>query len=463
MRRARGRRLSLAFALLLATAAGAEWAAAQAPVKESSEASRSDTAACRATPEVRPAHAVVGQQILYRVRIVRRQDVEKVEWVRGLSFPDFRTEWLPGHAEDTPMHYRGMTFVAREEDRALFPTRAGVFEIPEATLRCTIRGRGPEPPRSEIIRVPPVRVRIVPPPTDGRPDDFAGAVGPLWVQTSVGAPELRLGESLSVSILVRGAANLWDLPRPLRDDAFDAEIFWRPPGIDLEAGEQLYLRRYFRFDVVPRKIGPLVIPTVRVPFYDFRTGHYEVATAEAVTVNVLPRASGPESDTRPRGEAPAAKADTDGRVPNAQPNDAEDGDRSLWISAGAVALSCLAITLTAGAVRRRRDWTPTREALSQAEAARATEDWKAEAAALSRALYAALAVAAPDLHSPSPKTLREASAAQQHADLAIAADAIDALERARFSVGANPADNLDALTAVQRLRAGARRNGRTRR
>ena len=416
------------------------------------ELSRAEPSACRATAEVRPSAAVVGQQLLYRVRIVRRQDVEKVDWVRGLSFPGFRVEWLPGHAEDTQMQYRGMTFVARAEDRALFPTHAGVFEIPEASLRCTIRGRGPEPPRSEIVRVAPVRVRVVDPPTEGRPDDFAGAVGPLWIQTSVGAQEMHLGESISVSILVRGAANLWDLPRPLGAHAIDAELFWKPPGIDLEAGERLYLRRYFRFDIVPRKTGPLMIPAIRVPYYDSRTGHYEVAEAKAITLDVLPRAnaqhSGPSRTNTQQAQSDARKRSAAGtRV---------EGDSRFtgWIAAGALPLSFLAIAVTAGAVRRHRNWTATREALAEAEQAREANDARAEAAALSRALYAAVAVAAPNLDSPwpSPKTLREHAATVQDNDLVTAADAIDALDRARFRAQANAGQSNDARAAIHQLR-----------
>jgi hypothetical protein len=417
-----------------------------------------DTSACRVTAQALPNVAVVGQQILYRVRIVRRQDVDKVDWERGLSFPDFRAEWLPGHAEDTQMHYRGMTFVAREEDRALFATHAGVFEIPEASLRCTVRGRGPDPARSEIVRVPAVGVRVVEPPTQGRPNDFAGAVGPLWVQTSVGAQELHLGESLSVSILVRGAGNLWDLPSPLHDDDFDGEVFWRPAETELEAGEQLYLRRYFRFDLVPHEVGPLRIPAVRLPYYDHRVGHYAVAEAQAVTVDVVPRARGKDSSARRPGASPRSNAPDGGLERSAEASTSttsEGGGSAIWFATGALSLSCLGIALATGALRRRRRWAPTREALAEADEAREARDERAEASALSRALYAAAAVVAPYIESPSPKMLREhARNDGPTGDLTAAADAIEALERERFSSDAHPSatGTDDARAAIERLR-----------
>ena len=420
---------------------------------------RSDTSACRVTAEVQPKVAVVGQQILYRVRIVRRQDVDKVDWERGLSFPDFRAQWLPGRAEDTQTHHGGMTFVAREEERALFPTHAGVFEIPEASLRCTIRGRGPDPARSEIIRVPPVQVRIVPPPTQGRPDDFAGAVGPLWVQTSIGAQEIHLGESLSVSILLRGAGNLWDLPSPLREDAFDAEVFFRPSETDVEAGDQLYLRRYFRFDLVPHEIGPLRIPAVRLPYYDPRTGQYAVAEAASVTVNVLPRAGTDDSSARRPGASSLSGAPDDApsrRAAASSEAASGDGGGAGWLAAGVLSVSCLGLALTIRARGRHRLWAPTQRALAEADTAREAKDARAEAAALSRALYAAVAAIAPDLESPSPKTLRERAREGGSATVVLgsAADAIEALERERFSAeaSANATGCGDARTAVERLR-----------
>jgi hypothetical protein len=429
-----------------------------------------DTSVCRASAEVIPDVAIVGQQILYRVRIVRRQDVDKVTWERSLNFPNFRAEWLPGHAEDSQLHHSGMTFVAREEDRALFPMRAGRFEIPEASLRCTIRGRGPNAEYSEVLRVAPVQIRIVEPPASGRPDDFGGAVGPLSVQTSIGSQQIRLGESLAVSVLVRGTANLWDLPAPFHDDAFDAEVFHKQPEIDLEAGEQLYLRRYFRFDLVPREAGVLTIPSMRVPYYDHRKEHYSVSESKAVRISVLPRSS---LDAGPNGPALAQRrglsaegaagspSPANGDVESAGAGSEHADDASFttlqWGAVAGVGASGLAIALSVLGQRKRRRHAVTREALAEADEAHAEGDWKRENAALSRALYGALAVAAPDLDAPSPAALRERACDSGDRDLIAAADAIDALDRVRFSVEPSAPNDDDARAAIAGLQTRRRR------
>ena len=120
-----------------------------------------------------------------------------------------------------------------------------------------------------------------------------------------------------------------------------------------------------------------------------------------------------------------------------------------WVGTAALLLVCLSAAMIARALRRQRRWTPTRDALGEADRARDAKDWRGEAASLSRALYNALAVAAPEIESPSPRALREFG----DRELDEIADTIDALERARFSQGASAADGDDARAAVARLRA----------
>ena len=96
---------------------------------------------CLTQVEVTPARAVVGQQVTYRARVMRRPDVGTVSWVQGLTFPSVRAEWLPGLAGQTRLVTKGTPYLVYEERRALFPLRAGHLEIGS---RCAAeRSRGP--------------------------------------------------------------------------------------------------------------------------------------------------------------------------------------------------------------------------------------------------------------------------------------------------------------------------------
>ena len=87
-----------------------------------------------------PTSALVGQQVFYRARILRRLDVTKVSWVQPLAFPDIRAEWLPGRAEDTRVVRDGATYLVREEQRALFPNRPQRLRLPAFQLRARTGG-----------------------------------------------------------------------------------------------------------------------------------------------------------------------------------------------------------------------------------------------------------------------------------------------------------------------------------
>ncbi len=404
------------------------------------ETARADDApACRVSAETVPRSAVVGEQIVYRARIVRREDVERVEWEVHPSFPGFRAEWLPGRAEDTEMHYRGRTFVAREEHRALFATRPGELVIPEAAVRCILKRRGPRPPESQVFTVPSVRVRVLDPPARGRPPRWSGLIGPVSVHAVADPVDVRLGESVRVSVMLRGSGNLWSADPPYPEGAIPAgaELFAKPPELELEVGERLQVRRFFRFDLVPRAEGSVELPGLHIPYYDPKRGRYAVADAPPIRVRVRgrPAASAP---ARPKGDrrraaAPASRADA-------------GAPREAWLAAAA-----LVVAVSASAWLwhwRRRRWRPVEDALDEAGGAAGAGDPVAEAAALARALRAALATVSEELAGLDPAELR----ARGDPPLEEVAAQLDALAWLRFSGEMGHPDRKGARTAIERLR-----------
>ena len=68
----------------------------------------------------------------------------------------------------------------------------------------------------------------------GRPDEYAGLVGPLILTTHVDPESVALGETVHVVVSIRGAGNLWDVTHPLDEQQFAAaELFADSPLLDL--------------------------------------------------------------------------------------------------------------------------------------------------------------------------------------------------------------------------------------
>jgi hypothetical protein len=385
---------------------------------------------CRTRAWVEPENAFVGQQVLYRLQIFRPRDVSSVRFTRDLAFPSFRAEWLPGQAAEPASAAFGDPALIFEERRALFPARAGDLAIPAARIACVSETRTIE------VEVPATRVFVRELPEAGRPQDFHGVVGRVEVQAHLSGERVVLGQSLSLAITVRGAANAWDAADPLDSapDMTGVDVYPRPPTTDRETGRQLEVRRAFAFDLVPRAVGRFEIPALRVPYFDPERERYEVAETAALPFSVEAAPDpvsqpAPKATARPRSDAP------------------RDG------VGVAVAIGLVGMAAVAGAWvslrrrgRRRAALRAAEPRLSEAASASARDDRIATARALAAALRAALETRVPGAGALAAEEI----AMRDEAPLRAIGEALAELDRVRFGTAPGPSRMLDA-TQVRAL------------
>ena len=376
---------------------------------------RADDAPCLASVSLEPAQAVVGQQVLYRVRILRRTDVSNVTWVDPPSFPSLRAEWLPGTSPDPGIGDVSPHRLVYEERRALFPARSGDLEIPAARLACSTGDGTGEPVE---VEVPGARLRVEPLPSHGRPADFSGVVGPIEIASSVSAERVGVGETVSLSVTVSGAGNSW-AAAPGLPQLDGVDVHPRPPSLTLDAGRVLVARRSFPYELVPRREGSLVVPPLHVSWYDPEAGAYRVSEAPALEVRVDP-------------EPPLAGP----RLPEPAPADRPlegSGGGWRWALGGALALAAAATCLSAVRIAMWRR-APRRAAaphLARAAQAFARGDAGETSAALAAALRAGLDARLPGTRALSAEEILARGSRDQA--LREAADALARLDRARFA------------------------------
>lgn len=363
---------------------------------------------CRARLVLEPAEAFVGQPVLHKVEIEQRRDVLDLRWEESLSFPAFRSEWIPGTAGPGASE----ATVRVEERRVLFPARAGRLALPGARLLCESAGR------VERVALAPAELVAKEPPREGRPAGWAGLIGPVEVTTFATPDRVALGETASISVIVRGETNVWAAPAPFAG-AFDpavAELFDRPPELARDSGRLLQLRQYYAFDLVPRRAGALTIPAVRVPYFDPGRQGFAEARAPALTLQVDARAAVP---------APPAE--------DAAPGETAARGPSLALAAlaglgGALAGFWLA-RRGLGSLRAARALRePARESHASLRTALAAGDSAAAAAAAARALRLALEADAPGARQ---RTVEELSLGARGDDARVAL--LARLEAARYA------------------------------
>jgi len=387
---------------------------------------------CSARRVLEPPEAFVGQPVLHRVEIEQRRDVLDLRFEESLSFPALRSEWIP--ATTRPGASEGTLLV--DERRILFPARAGRLALPAARLLCESAGR------VERVTLPAAELAAHEPPRAGRPAGWSGLIGPVEVSSFVTPDRVALGESVSLSVVVRGEGNVWAAPTPFQG-AFapeQAELFDRPPELARDSGRRLELRQYYAFDLVPRRSGRLAIPELRVAYFDPATGSYGEARAPGLVIEVSGRAAA----TAPPGAAAPPAPDAAPLRPPAL---------VVLAVAGLAALTATALAL--GLARRRRPppgpAAPSlREARAELAAARTRGDATAAAAAAGRALRLALEPALPGARQ---RTVEELAAHARGEEAEGLVALLARLEAARF---AGATDELLALAREAESRLPAR-------
>lgn len=259
----------LAVAALISTAATA-WAGEPPP--------------CFAVASLDSDHAVVGEPVLYRVRVARRADVISAV-LDPPNFSALRAEWLEGRT-DSSVTQDGVAYRIREEHIALVASAPVLLTLGPAAVRCTtLRDDVRQTTR---VTVPAVKLKIHRLPEEGQPATFSGLVGKPSLVVTVTPRNVSLGETVRVAVMLRGNGNLWDARDPL-PPLENAEVFRSRPVLRVDRGAKLSVARHFIYDVVPRKEGDLVIPEIVVPYFDPVTATYHQAHASETIVKVAPR------------------------------------------------------------------------------------------------------------------------------------------------------------------------------
>jgi len=385
--------------------------------------------ACRASARSVPAEGYPGQQIVWRLEILRRADVTNVEWLEPPAFPGFRAEWLPGQPERGAVTQDGVDWLARVEERALFAERPGELVIAPKGLRCSVAG-GAQLDAS----IPATRVRVLDLPEAGRPPDFAGLVGTLALEVAARPQTLALGGSARLEATLHGDANLWDARDPLHGapGLEGVEVFPTRPRLELEPGVELSVRRRFAYDIVPSREGRIEIPSLRVPYFDPALRRYAVATSPAIVLEVGPRATGRSAEAAALATPAGADANATGRA------------------LGVVALCVSALGIGAlGALtwmRHRRRRARGHAAILAALEVPASAD---AAALLARALRLALEPELPGARTAAVEELSAPPGAGPACERALAL--LARVERSRFDPHAACASRADVVAAIEAL------------
>ena len=255
---------------------------------------------------------------------------------------------LPYQADRNGERYRVL-----ERRYAVFPERSGTLTIPPLQLTGKLIERAADRLWQPSVTGRRIRVESEPVMLDisPRPPEFTGDV---WLP----AREIQLsqqitdGESVTVGepvtrTIILDAKGLEEhmLEEPAWPELENARLYPdQPQGITRDDGEWVLGHREYRYAVVPETPGELVLPPIRLTWWDTVNHRQRVALLPEHRVTVLPSALGLQ----------ATQAPGNGQVSvDAPARSGAGGDARLWQAISAVLLVLWVLTLGALLLRGR--------------------------------------------------------------------------------------------------------------
>ncbi len=233
--------------------------------------------------------AYLGEQVTATWLLYTRSDVLKFEpkpprldgfWVETLFEPQ---SYFTYHPEVVAGREYAVATISR---KALFPTRAGVLEIPKYEAEVsTMYTSFAAPLRLDSV-ASKIEVKPLPP---GAPEGFDPAyVGKYELEASIDRDTVQAGESLTLLLTVRGegAVRRTRIPTLVLDgfqvtppSDFDQEL-------DTSSSMLRGIRRY-RYLLTPTRGGKVEIPAIEIPYFDPADEAYEKASTPPIRVTVI--------------------------------------------------------------------------------------------------------------------------------------------------------------------------------
>ncbi|MHB8835968.1 MAG: BatD family protein [Candidatus Methylomirabilia bacterium] len=246
-----------------------------------------------------PAKVYVEQQALYTLKLYRSVNIAdasvNVPEVAGVAFVKL------GEPREYQGVHQGRPYQVIEVRYLVTPQRAGNFTLTPTRMDLTVftqqnrprRGIFDDPFFGQMRSGRPVSLasealalQVLPVPNEGRPADYSGLVGSFTLESKLEPQELKAGESVTLTAIVRGRGNGKRIPELKIPPLDGLKTYADQPVLKDESdGEGVVVSKTMKWALVPEKAGRYRVPALTMGYFDTAAGRYRtLKTAEATLV-----------------------------------------------------------------------------------------------------------------------------------------------------------------------------------
>jgi hypothetical protein len=172
------------------------------------------------------------------------------------------------------------------------PTKEGDFTFGPITFKGNIISGVSEARQAvpqEVYTIgPAVTVRVTPPPDDGRPECFIGAVGRnVEAKASLDATTCKVGDPLTLTLEITGGVSISNMRTPILGLQPELTKDFRVYDDNVKA-ETLPNGKRFTYRVRPLREGTLEFPPIKIGYYDSEQKAYSILKTLPIPIQAKP-------------------------------------------------------------------------------------------------------------------------------------------------------------------------------
>ncbi|MDY6880710.1 MAG: BatD family protein [Thermodesulfobacteriota bacterium] len=243
----------------------------------------------------------VEEQALYTLRLYRQVRVRNI----SLELP--KSDHLQFTQLGEPVEYRGLynqkPYQILEVRYALTASEEGTYGIRPARMSMLVMRQGGgfsrnpfdddffalSSGRPQTVASEPLELVAKPLPTEGRPLDFSGLVGDFRIEARIRPEEIKVGESATLMVLIRGRGNVKLMPDLKIPPLEDTKVYPDQPVLEEEKDSRgLVGAKTMKWALVPEKEGEYELAPLTVSFFDAQNHRYRIIRSSSLKLNVLP-------------------------------------------------------------------------------------------------------------------------------------------------------------------------------
>jgi hypothetical protein len=264
--------------------------------------------------EVDKSRVYKGEQVVVSYYLYRRVRMLNVQVDKFPQLPGFFREELEMPVMQPRMESESVVLDGVPYQRSLltryaaYPLQEGELSLDPMGVKYTyyadsgISDDGDDPimnlfksmaPREASVESQPVKVAVVPLPTDGRPASFSGGLGDFEVVSAVDKTQTRANEAITLTIKVEGRGNVAAVGEPKIKWPQNIEVYDTKSSVKTARGGMG--TKIFETLLIPRTAGEVTLPGAEFSFFDPTKKKYVTRTTAPIQVAVGEAVAGASS------------------------------------------------------------------------------------------------------------------------------------------------------------------------